>query len=488
MGKVHRVVVAVMVGVFCALVAVRAEGEAGADLDLSADWVQTLPSFPDGVPPAREGMDTLMGLLGGYEVPTTDVAAGPGGSVYLLCNVMSLREGQLNNHVVLVKYGADGQREWHKQVAPPEGGMIVAFGLAVDRAGSAYVSGWYQRTADRRVLQHGYVTSYAADGESRWSYEVANVGQGSTSKFVGVAVAADRVYAVGTATGQAVRSAGDYAGQGSSTLAVCINARNGREAWSQQYLSGEAGMSEGVGVAVTSRGRVCISGNFNARSVPGQARSGSAGFVLGLGRGGEQAWAVEVGRELMLADAGPGEFSSGAFFLAAGLSDEVYVYGSASEGRRRPVDAQGRPEHVSPRIMSRISGEGQVAWTKRMPLDFGDLGHGIHQGRHAVGPDGQLYVPGVVGGTIGRPCILRFDADGNVAETRALSNQQTFDQLDAIAFGPDGAVLVSGEQVVLARGGGGGLFNDDGVRRNEPNRQPAQPPVYFVARVDLAAE
>jgi len=478
-----------MVGVLCVVMAVRAEGEAGAvEVDLLADWVQTVPSFPDGVPRARNELDAILGFLGGLEVPTTDVAAGPDGSVYLLCNVMPLRAGELNNHVVLVKYSADGQREWYKQVAPPEGGMICAFGLAVDRAGGAYVSGWYQRTEDRRVLQHGYVASYAADGDSRWSYEVANVEQGSTSKFIGVAVAGDRVFAVGTATGQAVRSAGAFARQGSSTLAVCINARNGREAWSQQYLSGEAGSSEGIGVAVTSKGRVCISGNFSPHPNQRQAGGANAGFVLGLGRDGGQDWSVEVGRDLMWADAKPGEFSSGAYYLAAGLSDEVYVYGSASEGRDRPVEGQRIAERVSPRLMSRISGEGRVVWTRRMPLDFGDLGRGIHQGRHAVGPDGMLYVPGIVGGLVGRPCILRFDAEGNVAETRALSSQRYYDELDAIAFGSDGGVLVSGQHVVMGGAGGGGLFNDDGVQRQEPNRQPAQPPVYFVARIDVAAE
>ncbi|MEM1354132.1 MAG: hypothetical protein AAGH88_04530 [Planctomycetota bacterium] len=469
---------------------VLADGEGGAaGMDLPAAWVQTVSSFPDGIPRDRATLEqTVLPTLGGFEIPMTDLAVGPDGSVYLLCNVMPMRDGQLKNHVVLVKYSAGGEREWSRQVPPPEGGMIIAFGIAADRAGNAYLAGWYQRDEGGQVRQYGYIASYAADGESRWSYEVEHLDLRAGSRLIGIDVRGDRVYAVGSAYGQVTRRSRPEVSS-RSALAVCVNARNGREVWSQQYQGQSRESTNGIGVAVTSRGRVCISGLYDADPLPSDNfPKDRAGFVMGLKANGEADWSIQVGKGNPPAGVAAGQITSLAFYLAAGRSDEVYVFGqneadTPRRGVRRPdVEQTGR-------FIARVSSRGRVEWTTLIPRQFEPFGSGIRQGRHRVGPDGHVHIPCIIDSNIGYPGIIRLDPAGQVLGLQVLSKQRHYDELDAIGFGPAGGIVISGQHVVPGDGNGrGGLFDENGVQRHENNRLPAQPPAFFAAALDVLGE
>ena len=417
----------------------RASDAASADATTAIPWVRSVSGDSNlwvcGVAVAPNG-DVL---LGAHAAASTINLGGP---VFTAAGVYD---------VYLARYDSRGAHLWSRQLAGPQAEMCDA--LAVDREGNAVLVGNFWGTADfgaGPVASRGgidiFVTSFAPDGQTRWSkhfggssndsasrlaidaqgnvilsgYTMAEIDfgggnlpsrgiydtylakfasngdylwakrlGGASSEFGG-GVAVDLsgdLFLAGTFYADVDFGAGTLPNAGGSDLFVARFDAQGGLVWSRRF--GGAGNEGASGIMVHDDGRLAVGGTFDGAMDLGGGTLTSAGgtdvFLMGLSGDGGHQWSVRCGG--VEPDDGPVALladSAGNAFAALHFRDSATCTGSSSLGSAGSMDI----------LMVSVSPGGTLRWVESFGgADYDTLG-GI-----ALATEGTVLA-GILGGAV----------------------------------------------------------------------------------------
>lgn len=166
--------------------------------------------------------------------------------------------------IVLAKFSAAGAHVWSKQIGGPADD--VAFAVATDAAGNAFVTGYVQgtvnfgggATASAGSLD-SFVAKYASDGSHQWS---RRLGGANAEQGFGIATnGTGDVLVVGAFQGTVDFGTGPLASAGSWDVFVAKYAAGGAPLWSKRY--GNSGDDYGYAAAFDANGNVTVTGTFH---------------------------------------------------------------------------------------------------------------------------------------------------------------------------------------------------------------------------------
>ncbi|MCP1381951.1 SBBP repeat-containing protein [Runella salmonicolor] len=171
-----------------------------------------------------------------------------------------------NSDLYIAKYNTNGILQWVRSAGGPNSDL--ANSIAVDAAGNAYITGYFQGTstfgtasitATPLPYDDVFIAKYTTNGTFQW---VKSAG-GSSNDF-GYDIAADsngNVYVTGSYFGTAFFDGTPITSEGSNDVFLAKYNTNGGKEWVRS--AGGTGTENGQGVAVDGNGNVYISGNFN---------------------------------------------------------------------------------------------------------------------------------------------------------------------------------------------------------------------------------
>lgn len=472
------VAVSVLLGCFFFEPAHAQERQVEPELD--SVWLESVPVYPDGVPQGRAGFRSWPGQLP-TEPPMTDVAVGADGSVYWLANIKTGKKDKVAA-ALLVKYDAAGKRVWHKLLDdwPNDDGLIMS--MTLDSEDNLYLAGAYSRGRGADGATYGCVLSFTATGKERWDFTMSHAGQGAQTYFMDVAVKGDSVFAVGWGRGRVTRG-DDDSRNWTKTQIVRLRASDGRRVWAKQYASSKHESSKAVGAVFATNGQLYVLGNVDRyRTGPNDHRDRpGSGFVIGVSPStGKEFWRTMVGRPAGRLPRGVGldDLETEGWGIAAGPDGGVYVTGYTLirlDGIRVPSEKRTTEGSFLTRLEIGRNNAGRAAWIYFLRKNDERLSRGYSPGRMRFGPDGMLWIPGVVAGNWGPPALIRFNPAGDLLSVDVYAESDQFDSCDAVAFGPGGGAYITGHHIVPASSH---LFGD------KRPKLKAGPPTFFIARVE----
>ncbi|HSR12340.1 MAG TPA: SBBP repeat-containing protein, partial [Thermodesulfobacteriota bacterium] len=203
------------------------------------------------------------------------VATDGGGNIY----VTGITDGALdaNPHAgfydfFLAKYDAGGARLWTRQAGTPEDDY--GYGVVVDAAGSAYVTGTTKGSLSGNSSAGGwdiFLAKFDSAGIPLWTRQA-----GTANNDYGNAIAADaagNIFVTGSTSG-----ALDGNNAGADDMFLMKYDSTGRRLWARQL--GTPADDYGYGAAVTSGGKVFVAGATQGDLDGNMNQGGSDLFVL----------------------------------------------------------------------------------------------------------------------------------------------------------------------------------------------------------------
>ncbi len=304
-----------------------------------------------------------------------------------------------------VKYDANGNRQWVARYNGPGNGSDIAYAIAVDGSGNAYVTG----NSYGSGTNTDYATvKYDANGNQLWVARYNGPGGGND---YGRAIAVDRsgnAYVIGNSSGS---------GTGYDYATVKYDA-NGNQQWVARYNGPANGMDNGYDLALDGSGNAYVTGYSYSSS------SNLDYATVKYDANGNQQWVARYN--------GPGFENTTA--IAVDGSGSAYVTGT-SAGSGTGADY----------VTVKYDANGNQQWVARYngPGNRDDLAYAI-----ALDNTGSVYVTGhsVGSGTGDDYATLMYDgANGSQIDCKRYTVPGAKqDQAYSIATGPDGAVAVTG--------------------------------------------
>jgi hypothetical protein len=332
------------------------------------------------------------------------------------------------------RYHPEGDLLWADQFGSNE--FDVAFGVAVDAAGTSYVVGLTDGSiAGSRGNTDAWVRKYDVSGAVVWTRQF---GTPSPDRANAVAVGASGTVFVAGRTLGALRGAN----QGESDAFVRAYSPEGDELWTRQFGTSEA--DRATGVAVDQTGAVYVVGETWG-SLHGTSTGGWNAFIRKYNAGGGHVWTRQFG-------AGGGTHANG---VAVDGSGRAIVVGHTGGSLGGP-SAGGYDGFVR-----KYNSDGSIAATTQ----FGTAAHDWVTGVAVAG--NQYFVGGRTLGDLGQPSAGGFDAfvrryngkDEHVWTAQFGTGGD--DRIDAVAALSTSAVFAAGStgsSLFLANSGGRDAF------------------------------
>lgn len=351
------------------------------------DWDVWGPTFVEGAkyifqylgkPPATPMRAAITGTPG--DDRAGGIATDAAGNVYQAIAAAGALDGQSyagGTDVNLVKYKADGTREWTRSLGTS--GTDRAYGVAVDADGNITLTGYTNGNLDGshagNTTDDAFVAQYDPNGNRRW-----------VTQF-GVPGVADRGYSIavdGTDVYIGGYTKGSLGGtnEGDKDVFVARFGSDGRQAWVRQ--AGSAGEDKGMAVAV-SNGAVYLGGMTGGAL--GTPAGGIDGFVARYSTAGDPVWMRQYGTAA----------SDEVWALAADPAGGVYLTGYTAG------DFAGTLNGDKDIIVARADADGVLTWRDQFGTSGNDKGAAI-----AVNRSGELYVGGFTDGAL-ETALGKFD-------------------------------------------------------------------------------
>jgi hypothetical protein len=211
---------------------------------------------------------------------------------------------------VTIKYDASGIQKWVRRYNAPGGGDDAALAIAVDGNGSVYITGW----SNGGSSGDDYATiKYDTNGTQKWVRRYNGAGNRNDSATAMTVDKAGNVYV----TGQSNGAGSDY------DYATIKYDTNGVQKWVRRYSGPGSGWNYATGIAVDSIGNVYVTG----RSQGGSSSDDYA--TIKYDTNGVKKWVRTYN--------GPGNGHDCASAIAVDGTGNVYVTGSAT-GTGRTAD------------------------------------------------------------------------------------------------------------------------------------------------------
>ncbi len=212
--------------------------------------------------------------------------------------------------VVIAKYSSTGTFLWAKTFGST--GADLGFSLAIDRNGNAYVTGYFQGTADfggGSVTSNGaadiFVAKYSSTGTFLWAKTFGDTTASNTSDDYGYSLAVDaneNVYVSGFFNGTADFGGGSITSNGAADIFLAKYSSTGTFLWAKTFgdtTASNANDDYGSSLTVDANENVYITGFFNGTADFGGGDVSSNGssdiFVAKYSSGGTFLWAKTFG-------------------------------------------------------------------------------------------------------------------------------------------------------------------------------------------------
>lgn len=222
------------------------------------------------------------------------VAVDSGGNAYISGYTTGEIDGQVNaggEDAFLTKYDATGAKLWTRQLG--SAAFETSYSVAVDGAGSAYISGYTTGDLDGHTSAGGvdaFLTKYDASGTRLWTQQIGTAVY-ETSYSVAVD-GAGNAFISGLTTGDLD---GNTSAGGGDAFLTKYDAL-GTKLWTQQL--GTAGADYSWSVAVDGAGNAYISGTTES-GLDGNTHAGSVdAFVAKYDSAGTKLWTEQIGTTL----------------------------------------------------------------------------------------------------------------------------------------------------------------------------------------------
>jgi len=188
----------------------------------------------------------------------TEIALGPKGVVYTAGSSVNAAG---RTDILLVKWSANGTKQWARRWNGSKHGNDNATALGVDAKGNVTVAGWSEGTYSTDYV----VVSWSATGAKRWTWRYSGSGHG-TDQPTDLLVAKDSsVYVTGWAT----------VGGGKQAAVTARFSAAGKRLWTRVYTGPESLGAGGYALTARPQGGVYVGG------YAGRAATGIDGLVLG---------------------------------------------------------------------------------------------------------------------------------------------------------------------------------------------------------------
>lgn len=279
--------------------------------------------------------------------------------------------------IVIVKYDAAGNKLWVRQDGTPENDY--AYAAAVDAKGDVYVVGYTYGRFDGLESDGSadvFLAKYDTEGNNLWIRQT-----GSPSDDIAYAVAVDGkgdAYLAGCAGGKL--DGNTYAGAGDAFLIKYDS--GGKKLWSRQL--GTQLWDEAWGVAVDNEGNAYITGYTGGRL---DKPSGGGAFDVFLAKydaNGSNLWIRQMGSVE----------NDYAYAVAVDGKGNAYITGYTDGGLDRLQNSGG-----SDIFLAGYSAKGKKLWVRQMGAASDDYAFGV-----ALDAAGNVYLTGETAGGL----------DGNV--------------------------------------------------------------------------
>ncbi len=394
----------------------------------------TLAACGGGSTPADDWVGTRQVGVAGAAVFANAVATDAHGNVYLAGYTTAGLDGntQAGSHdAYLIKYGADGTRQYTRQLGVA-GGQIIGAAVAVDAAGNVYLAG----SAESRGLDGntalGYVdcflTKYDRDGVKQYTRELG--ASGATTGCNAVAAdAAGNVYLTGHTSG----GLDGGAPTGSNDLFVVKYDSTGVKRYVRQI--GAAGVeTAGNGIAVDASGNVYAVG-YTQGGLDGNTLAGVFDVVLvKYDSGGTRQYTRQLGIAGSAANANA---------VATDTLGNVYVVGE-SYGNLGGAPLNG----LRDLFLLKFDATGAQAYARQIGATGADTrgfsvatdaANAVYAvGYATAGVDGNT----LTGGT--DALLVKFDVNGTRRYTRQLGVASVQTRGSAVAVDARGSAFVAG--------------------------------------------
>jgi hypothetical protein len=307
-----------------------------------------------------------------------------------------------------IKYGPDGDSLWVRTYNGPANGYDYGRAVAVDRAGNAYVTG----ESDGSSTNYDYATiRYDTAGVERWATRYNGPASGGDMAHAVALDASGNVYVTGESNGTGTGV--DYATVKYDSLGV--------EQWVRRYTGPGNGYDYAAAIAVDYLGNACVTGGVEGSG------SGRDYVTIKYGPAGETLWVQTY--------SGPASNNDGATAIAVDNSGSVYVTGYAYTG----------PDSGYDYVTIKYNSGGVEQWVRKYngPVSGYDGATAI-----AVDDAGNVTVTGrsVVSGTNYDFATVRYDSAGNQQWVATYGwNPIQADHGRAIALDHAGNSYVAGE-------------------------------------------
>jgi len=365
------------------------------------------------------------------------VAVDGMGAVYVAGETFGTLPGQTPGGTLdafVRKYGASGREDWTRQFGAWE--RDIAWGVALDRVGAAYVVGQTEGALPGQHSAGGwdaFIRKYDPSGAELWTRQF---GAGGADIASGVAVHPNGEVSVVGTTSSALPG---QAAAGSFDAFVRRYNATGDEVWTRQF--GTAVGDNARRLAAEPDGRVLIVGSTEG-ALPGQSSTGGFDvFVAMFQADGQQLWARQFG-------SGGDDFGVA---IGTDRSGGISVAGSAD--RALPGQTSGTT------FLRHFDVGGSVLWTDQFGSGQSDDAWDV-----TVEPDGAAYLVGtsehVLPGqrSFGRldGFVRKYSLDGREQWTRQFGTSED-DSALAVALTGGGIAVVGSTRGRLADDAAGEL-------------------------------
>jgi hypothetical protein len=302
-----------------------------------------------------------------YQGPNTDcntfvgvAAVGDGGAI-----ATGFSSGDVNTVGVIVRYGADGTQQWQATYQGPSLNTYFR-GVAATSDGGAIAAGDFTVDVDGNV---GVIVRYSADGTQQW--QATYQGPNTDTYFYGVAATSD---------GGAIAAGSTY--DDSSVGVIVRYSADGTQQWEAAY-QGPNPNTNFYGVAATSDGGAIATG------YSGYAFGNSVGVIVRYSADGTQQWQA----------------------THQGPTPNTYIYGVAATSDGGANATGYSYDDSSAGVVVRYSADGAKQWdtTYQGPNKDSAFNSVAAVGDGGAITAGSSFDDGSVG------VIVRYSADGKQA-------------------------------------------------------------------------
>ncbi len=354
------------------------------------------------------GIEKTWGL--GWREFAYGVAVGSDGSIHV---VGSTEEENHYYDAFILKYASDGTLLWQKAWNRTSEGLDdVAYDVAVDQNGNAYVVGYTQRVyATPEVYDYVFdalILKYDSNGNLLWQKTLAT----GDIDIVAEGVAIDQsgyIYVVGKLLNST------YSREDAFILKL---SPDGTVLWEKGYYSrfdGYPFSEEAFGVAVDEVGNIYVAGFTENIST-------SYALLLKFNSNGVLLW------DKMWGNVTSDTSMASAYDVAVDQYGDIYVVGKKSDSYTSiPI-----PSYTYDAFILKYDSDGTLLWQRA----WGDTGKNDDAQGVTVSQAGAVYVVGYTEsfGDYANALILKYDGTGNLLWQKVLGDQYS-DRAKDVASG-----------------------------------------------------